>query len=125
MALPKSTKATTATKTTSKMVMKAKRVSKIAKGRFAKAMVFRGSKEKTAGGLTKDMVMRNKRGKFCVQEGFRSWQETLQEHRGVDRGHGGGAQGAPTEGLHSRQWEVGAGQGIVRQGESLADRGRR
>ena len=68
MALPKSTKATTAAKTTSKMVMKAKRVSKIAKGRFAKAMVFRGSKEKTAGGLTKDMVMRNKRGKFVSKK---------------------------------------------------------
>merc|ERR1711869_90423 len=44
-------------------VMKAKRVSKIAKGKLAKATVLRGSKEKTAGGLTKDQLMRNKRGK--------------------------------------------------------------
>merc|ERR1719396_221969 len=45
-------------------VMKAKRASKIAKGRLAKALVLRGSKEKTVGGLTKDMLMRNKRGKI-------------------------------------------------------------
>ena len=32
---------------------KTKRVSKVAKGRLAKAMVFRGSKAKTVGGLTK------------------------------------------------------------------------
>merc|ERR1712232_1378563 len=42
---------------------KAKRVSKIAKGRFAKAIVFRGSKQKTDSGLTRDLLMRNKRGK--------------------------------------------------------------
>merc|ERR1719313_1216164 len=42
----------------------AKRTSKIAKGRMAKAMVMRGSKLKTAGGLTKDSLVRNKRGKI-------------------------------------------------------------
>merc|ERR1712039_1090051 len=45
-------------------VMKAKRVSKIAHGRFAKALVLRGSKAKTASGLTADMLMKNKRGKI-------------------------------------------------------------
>merc|ERR1711953_1150665 len=40
------------------------RKSKIASGRMAKAMVLRGSKEKTKGGLTKDGLMRNKRGKI-------------------------------------------------------------
>merc|ERR1711937_87233 len=44
-------------------VMKKKKVSKIARGRMAKALVFRGSKEKTVGGLTRDSLMRNKRGK--------------------------------------------------------------
>merc|ERR1711904_662340 len=42
---------------------KRKKVSKVAKGRMAKALVFRGSKEKTVGGLNKDSLMRNKRGK--------------------------------------------------------------
>merc|ERR1719487_2747314 len=43
--------------------MKSKTVSKIARGRFAKAVVLRGGKEKTSGGLTKDLLMKNKRGK--------------------------------------------------------------
>merc|ERR1719352_908786 len=44
--------------------MKAKRVSKIARGRFAKALVLRGSKLKTSGGLKQEALMRNKRGKI-------------------------------------------------------------
>merc|ERR1719408_894808 len=44
--------------------MKAKRVSKIARGRLAKALVLRGTKEKTVGGLTKEALTRNKRGKI-------------------------------------------------------------
>merc|ERR550514_1826647 len=44
-------------------VMKKKKFSKIARGRMAKALVFRGSKEKTVGGLTRDSLMKNKRGK--------------------------------------------------------------
>merc|ERR1711985_143559 len=45
-------------------VKKAKRVSKIARGRFAKALVLRGSKLKTSGGLKQEALMRNKRGKI-------------------------------------------------------------
>merc|ERR1712046_541810 len=56
-------------KTASPMkAMKGKRVSKIAKGRFVKAIVLRGGKEKTVGGLTKDMLMRNKRGKVVSKK---------------------------------------------------------
>merc|ERR1711903_412453 len=43
--------------------MKKKRVSKIARGKLAKVLVFRGSKEKTVGGLKADMLIKNKRGK--------------------------------------------------------------
>merc|ERR1711862_699289 len=43
--------------------MKKKSVSKIARGRFAKALVLRGSKIKTVGGLTSDKLIKNKRGK--------------------------------------------------------------
>merc|ERR1719387_1851940 len=43
--------------------MKKKSVSKIARGRFAKVLVFRGTKVKTVGGLTADMLIKNKRGK--------------------------------------------------------------
>merc|ERR1711865_966980 len=44
-------------------VMKSKSMSKIAKGRYAKSVVLRGGKEKTVGGLTKELLMKNKRGK--------------------------------------------------------------
>merc|ERR1719389_1255486 len=42
---------------------KAKRISKIAHGRFARSLVLRGKKQKTTGGLTRDMLIKNKRGK--------------------------------------------------------------
>merc|ERR1740129_2580059 len=51
---------TGAMKTSMKKVMK---VSKIARGKRSKSAVFRGSKEKTISGLTKDKLMRNKSGK--------------------------------------------------------------
>merc|ERR1719296_146119 len=44
--------------------MKTKSVTKVARGRMAKALVLRGTKEKTSGGLTKDLLIRNKRGKI-------------------------------------------------------------
>ena len=44
-------------------VMKAKRVSQVAKGRMAKSMVFKGKKAKTSGGLTQEALMMNKRGR--------------------------------------------------------------
>merc|ERR1719191_2491643 len=48
---------------TARKATKTKRVSKVARGRFAKALVLRGSKEKTVGGLRRDALMKNKRGK--------------------------------------------------------------
>merc|ERR1711920_915582 len=43
-----------------KRVMKAKKVSKIAKGKHARASVFSGRKEKTLTGMTKDKLTKNK-----------------------------------------------------------------
>merc|ERR1719183_1367656 len=48
--------------------MKGKRVTKVASGRFAKAIVLRGSKEKTSSGLTKASLMKNKRGKVVSRK---------------------------------------------------------
>merc|ERR1712045_1028730 len=47
-----------------KKAMKVKRTSIIARGKLAKALVFRGSKQKTTGGLTKDTLMKNKTGRI-------------------------------------------------------------
>merc|ERR1712186_175464 len=46
-----------------KKVMKAKKVSIIAKGKLAKSAVFSGRKQKTQSGLTKDKLIKNKSGK--------------------------------------------------------------
>merc|ERR1719461_2551905 len=62
----KSMKKASAKKTT--MKRKAKRVSKIAKGKFARASVFRGTKEKTYTGLKKSDLMKNKSGKIVTKK---------------------------------------------------------
>merc|ERR1711964_566259 len=48
--------------------MKKKAVSKIAKGRLAKVVVFRGSKAKTSSGLTKSDLVKNKSGRIVSKK---------------------------------------------------------
>merc|ERR1711977_110048 len=48
--------------------MKAKKVSKIAKGLMARSVVFRGTKEKTATGLKKTDLMKNRTGKIVSKK---------------------------------------------------------
>merc|ERR1712060_863411 len=51
--------------------MKAKKpkvVSKIAKGKMSKAVVFKGNKEKTKTGLTKAMLIKSKSGKIVTKK---------------------------------------------------------
>merc|ERR1712187_624857 len=48
--------------------MKDKHVTKIARGKFARSQVLRGSKEKTASGMTKDKLTRNKLGKIVSKK---------------------------------------------------------
>merc|ERR1712118_655015 len=50
------------------MGMKKKTVSKIAKGRLAKVLVFRGTKEKTVGGMTTTSLTKNKHGKVVSKK---------------------------------------------------------
>merc|ERR550539_563813 len=52
-----------------KRVMKSKsRKSKIARGVMAKSLVFSGRREKTSGGITKDGLIKNKRGKVVSRK---------------------------------------------------------
>jgi hypothetical protein len=51
-----------------KKAKKAKRKSVIAKGKRAKAKVFRGTKAKTSGGLTKAHLMKSKSGKVVTKK---------------------------------------------------------
>ena len=48
--------------------MKKKAVSKIAKGKLAKLVVFRGNKAKTSGGLSKTELTKNKNGKMVSKK---------------------------------------------------------
>merc|ERR1712025_717053 len=43
-------------------------VSKIAKGRFSKVVVFRGTKAETTGGLTKGDLVKNKNGRIVSKK---------------------------------------------------------
>merc|ERR1719409_276158 len=71
--------------------MKAKKISVIAKGKYAKAIVFRGSKEKTVGGLKKTDLMKSKTGKLVSKKShaagkkayknIKGWTEAVQEAR--------------------------------------------
>merc|ERR1719453_1907229 len=66
--------------------MKKKTVSKIAKGTMAKAMVLRGSKEKTVGGLTAKDLTKNKYGKIVSKsrsaKGKKSpWMQAIAKAR--------------------------------------------
>merc|ERR1712232_390409 len=87
MALPMKT----AMKTGMKAVMKKKGMSIIAKGVQGKSQVLKGKKVKTSGGLTKDMLMKNKRGKVVskkrhalgkkIYAGVKRWTECVVNAR--------------------------------------------
>ena len=53
---------------TDEAVKAMKRVSKFAKGRMAKSVVFRGTKTATSGGLTKAHLTKNKSGKIVSKK---------------------------------------------------------
>merc|ERR1719281_100972 len=71
--------------------MKKKSVSKIARGRFAKVLVLRGTKAKTVGGLTADMLIKNKRGRVVSKrqsaagkrayKNIKAWTEAMMSAR--------------------------------------------
>merc|ERR1711897_108646 len=76
-----------------KKVMKAKRVSTIAKGKRARAAVFSGRKAKTMSGLTQASLTRNKSGKivskkssarakrFYATSGAKAWADAVKAAR--------------------------------------------
>merc|ERR1719205_388017 len=57
-------KSANAMKAAMKAMKKVKKVSVIARGRYAKAAVFNGRKAKTPGGLTKETLTKSKSGKI-------------------------------------------------------------
>merc|ERR1711957_286544 len=76
-----------------KKAMKVKKVSVIAKGKGARGRVFAGKKAKTATGLTKDKLIKNKSGKVVskkasaagkirwVKNGLKAWSDAVKKAR--------------------------------------------
>merc|ERR1712224_556045 len=62
--------------------MKKKAVSKVAKGRFAKSVVFRGTKAETVGGLTKSDLVENKRGKIVSKKSLAAGKKAYANIKG-------------------------------------------
>merc|ERR1719512_452193 len=46
-----------------RVMMRTRKTTKVARGRFAKSLVLKGTRERTSGGLRRDDLMLNKRGK--------------------------------------------------------------
>merc|ERR1712066_23183 len=79
--------------TKARKAMKAKKVSVIAKGKGAMARVFSGKKAKTQGGLSKENLVKNKRGKVVSKKrsalskkrfassGLKAWSDAVKKAR--------------------------------------------
>merc|ERR1712141_271507 len=94
-----------------------KRVSVIAKGTFARSVVFSGRKEKTASGLKKSDLMKNKAGKIVskknsangkkqyAKNGLKKWADACKKAR-KDLGLKGfvpiGGKSAQGKALHAK-----------------------
>ena len=81
-----------AMKTMKAVRAKKKRVSKVAKGRLAKSLVFKGKREKTVSALTKDDIVLNKAGKLVSRkksalgkkfDRVKGWRESFMKARAV------------------------------------------
>ena len=62
--------------------MKKKAVSKIAKGKMARSVVFRGTKAKTYTGLTKSDLVQNKRGKIVTKKQLAAGKKSYANIKG-------------------------------------------
>ena len=62
--------------------MKAKSDLKIAKGKTARSVVFRGSKEKTATGLKKSDLMKSKTGKIVTKKSHAAGKKAFANIKG-------------------------------------------
>merc|ERR1712167_417937 len=62
--------------------MKKKTTSKIAKGKYAKASVFHGTKEKTSSGLKKSDLMKSKTGKFVSKKAHAAGKKAYKNIKG-------------------------------------------
>merc|ERR1719408_728817 len=82
--------------------MKKKSVSKIAKGRYAKVLVFRGSKEKTVGGLSASSLTKNKYGRVVSKIAKGRYAKVLVFRGSKEKTVGGMTASSLTKNKHGR-----------------------
>merc|ERR1719356_1789070 len=96
--------------------MKAMKALKIARGRRSKAMVYKGAREKTAGGLKASDITKNKYGKFVSKKRSakgknNSWAKAIAAARkalglvgfvAINKGPEGKALYAKAKALHEK-----------------------
>ncbi|CAE7897787.1 unnamed protein product [Symbiodinium sp. KB8] len=122
-------KAKTTMKAKAMKAMKKKAVSKIATGKRAKSVVFRGSKEKTSGGLAKSQLMKNKRGKVVskkmhakgktIQKFVQQWLDavmTARKELGIKGFCAVGGKSAQGKALYAKAKDPNAEQEILPSG---------
>merc|ERR1711988_798130 len=84
--MAKAMKAMKAMKAAAMKAMKKKRVSIIARGQMAKALVLRGSKQRTVGGMKASDLTKNKYGKvvskkLCAMAKRKPWNAAVKKAR--------------------------------------------
>merc|ERR1712133_192350 len=102
------------------MKKKAMKKSVIAKGKRAKSSVFRGTKNKTSGGLKKSDLRKNKSGKIVSKKASDAAKEVREERPWqMDQGSERGAQVDGNQWIPSRRRKVSQGPGLVEEGALL------
>merc|ERR1712218_82545 len=100
---------------------KAMKVSKIARGRGAKARVFNGSKEKTTSGLKKSDLTRNKNGKVVSKKSSARAKKAYQKN-GLAKWTKAVAQAKKSLGIKGFQiigGKTSKGQALLKKARSL------
>merc|ERR1712085_20152 len=93
--------------------------SKVAKGKRAKSSVFRGTKEKTASGLKKGDLMKNKAGKVVSRKKHAAGGKAYKNIKGWNAAVKKAKQALGIKGFVAIGGKKGKGQELYRKAKSL------
>ena len=98
---------------------KAKRKSVIAKGKRGKSSVFRGTKQKTSSGLTKDKLMKNKSGKVVTKKSHARGLKNYKRISGWTAAVGKARKALGIKGFCAINGKKGQGKALYAKAKSL------
>merc|ERR1712224_922752 len=101
------------------MKRKAMKKSKIAKGKRGKSSVFRGTKEKTVGGLKKSDLMKNKSGKVVSRKQHNRGVKAYSKIRGWTQAVAKARKALGIKGFCAVGGKKGKGQELYRKAKSF------